>query len=38
MAFLVLTMPGFSQPFILDVDWPIKNIGGIMSQKLEKKE
>jgi hypothetical protein len=36
MASLVLTMPDFSQPFILDVDWSIKSVGAILSQKLEK--
>jgi len=33
----VLTRPDFSQPFIMDVDWSIKGVGAILSQKLEKK-
>ncbi len=32
----VLTRPKFSQPFILDVDWSIKGVGAILSQKFEK--
>ncbi len=38
MESLVLTRPNFSQSFILDVDWSIKGVWAILSQKLEKKE
>jgi hypothetical protein len=38
MTFLVVIRPAFSQPFILDVDWSIKNVGAILSQKLEQQE
>jgi hypothetical protein len=34
----VWTRPDFSQAFILDVDWSIKGVGAILSQKLEKHE
>jgi hypothetical protein len=38
MASSILTRLDFSQPFVLDVDWSIKNVGAIPSQKLEKQE
>ncbi len=34
----VLTRPDFSQPFIMDVDWSIKGVGAILSQKLKKQK
>ncbi len=38
MEFHVWNRLDFSQPFILDVDWSIKGVGAIPSQKLEKQE
>jgi len=35
---LVLTRPDFSQPFILDIDWSIRGVGAILSQKIERHE
>jgi hypothetical protein len=29
----VLVRPDFNKPFILDVDWSIKGVGAILSQK-----
>ncbi len=38
MESLVLIRLDFSQPFIMDVDWFIKGVGAILSQKLKKQE
>jgi hypothetical protein len=38
MESLVSTRFDFSQPFILHVDWSIRGVGAILSQKLEKQE
>jgi len=34
----ILTRVDFSQPFILDVDWSIRGIGAILSQKIERQK
>ncbi len=34
----ILTRLDFSQPFILDVDWSIRGVGVILSQKIERQE
>ncbi len=33
-----MTMLDFSQPFILDVDWFIREVGAILSQKIERQK
>jgi hypothetical protein len=38
MEVLILVLPNFSKPFILDVDWSIKGVGVILSQKLRRHE
>jgi hypothetical protein len=38
VASLVLTRPYFSQPFILDINWSIRGVGVILSQKIERHE
>jgi len=32
----ILTRLDFSQPFVIDVDWSIREVGVILSQKFEK--
>ncbi len=34
----ILPRPDFSQPFILIINWSIRGVGAILSQKLKKQE